>query len=150
MDFSFGFIPDLLRGKNVGDSLKDNVKQGALAGLAMFGLPALGAAAPATGATNAALIDSAVGTAGYGASSATPAAGGLMAGMKDAMGYVKPIGEAAGAAQSVGGLLSGPQVQAPQPQGINPQGAQTLAQLAQQGQVNPEELMKMRRQTMWG
>lgn len=133
MDFGFGFIPDVLRGKNPLEALKTNVKQGLMAGMTFFAP----GSAEAVGATT-------------GAFDFSPSFGGLLEGGKEAMGYVKPIGEAAGAANAVGGLLSGQQIQAPQPQGINPQGAQTLAQIAQQGQVSPEELMKRRYQTNWG
>jgi hypothetical protein len=108
-------------------------------------------AAPAMGATNAALIDSAVGTAGYGASSATPM--GLMGGMSQFADKVKPYGQAAQAAMSVKGLLDSPSqpVQGHAPPGMDGQGAQTLAQLAQQsGQMTPEMQARLQRKTMWG
>lgn len=131
---------------------KDPLKGALLGGGMAYGgsmlFPAIGSAVAGAAPTNAALIDSAVGTQGYGVSSATP--GGLLAGAKEAMGYVKPIGEAASTANAIGGLLQDQPVQGHAPQGINPQGSQTLAQIAQQGQVNPEELMKRRYQTNWG
>lgn len=136
MDFGFGFLPDLLRGKSFKDALETNAKQGAMAGLAMFGLPAAGAG-EAVGATT-------------GAFDFSPSFGGLLEGAKEAASYAKPIGEAAGAANAVGGLLTPQPVQGHAPQGINPAGAQTLAQLYQQGQVSPEEQARLQRKTMWG
>jgi hypothetical protein len=118
-------------------------------GAAAGALGGLGAA-PAMGATNAALIDSAVGTAGYGASSATPM--GLLGTMTQFADKVKPYGQAAQTALQVKGLMGEEQpVQGHAPPGLNPQGAQTLAQLAQQsGQMSPEEQARLQRRTMWG
>ena len=63
--------------------------------------------APATAATNPALIESAAGMATHGASSASPlGVGGLL-------GAAKPIGEAALAANAVSGLMQPRQMQAP-------------------------------------
>jgi uncharacterized protein YidB (DUF937 family) len=156
MDFGYGLIPDLLRGKDFKDALVTNAKQGAMAGLAFFGLPQFGSAvAPTTTATNPAIIESAVGTEGYGVSSATPAAsGGLLGGMKGAMGSMKPYMEAAGAASQVKGLLGdgGSQpIQAPQVAQGNSGGAQTLMQLYQQGTQIPADVQaRLQRKTMWG
>lgn len=127
---------------------KKNPLQGALLGGAVgYGgsmlFPSIGTAVAGAPPTNAALIESAVGTPGYGVSSSTP--GGLLAGAKEAMGYVKPVGEAAATANAIGGLLQDDPVQSHAPQGINPQGSQVLAQLAQM----PEE-QKRRYQTNWG
>lgn len=60
---------------------------------------------------------------------------GLLGQLKTAAGYAKPIGEAAGAAQSVSGLLSSPEqpVMAPTPLPQTGTGSQTLAAIAQQG-----------------
>jgi len=144
----FGFIPDILSGKSPTQALEDGVKTaGTLAAIYSTG--------GAAGATNPALIDSAVGTAGYGASSATPAAsGGLLGGMKGAMGSMKPYMEAAGAASQVKGLLGdgGSQpIQAPQVAQGNPAGAQTLLQLYQQGmQLSPQDQARLQRKSMWG
>lgn len=84
------------------------------------------------------------------------ASGGLLGDMKGFASAVKPYGDAAGAAMQVKGLLSSPQQQHPQaqssaPQMNNSQGAQTLAQLYQQGaQMSPEEQARLQRKTMWG
>jgi len=69
---------------------------------------------------------------------------------------IKPYGDAAGAAMQVKGLLSSPeqphqQAQSSAPQMNNGQGAQSLAQLYQQGtQMSPEEQARLQRKTMWG
>jgi hypothetical protein len=118
-----------------------------------------GAAAPVLGAEAATPI-----VGGYFAG-ATPAEllaanGGASSGllgslpsMKEAAGYIKPIGDAAGAANAVGGLLGGQQqpVQSHAPQGANPAGSQTLASLYQSGmQMSPEDQARMQRKTQWG
>jgi hypothetical protein len=114
MDFGLGLIPDLLRGKKFDEALGTNLKQGALAGLAMFGIPALAGGA-ATGAATGSAIDYGTGeafanVAGAGASggsaAVTPSAG--------FGGLLGSAGQALGAANSAQGLLSGPQQAAPQ------------------------------------
>ena len=150
MSIGFGLIPDLLRGKKFEDALATNAKQGAMAGLAFFGAPAMfgSAAAPTAAApTNAALIDSSLGTAGYGVSSATPASGslGLGGALKAASSYAQPAMQSLQAAQAAKGLLSEPQAQPVQTYQGNPGGAQVLAQLAQQ---TPQE--QKRQRVNWG
>jgi len=117
------------------------------AGSAAGGLTAAQAAAPITegvfaGATPAGLI-----AANSGAAAGGSTAGGLMS-------YIKPIGEAAGAAQAVGGLLGsggGQPVQSHAPDAGNPQGSQALSQIYQQGmQMSPEDQARLQRKTMWG
>lgn len=88
------------------------------------------------------------------ATSAAPAAGGLLGSVQTAGSYIKPVGQAAGTAQSVRGLLT-PAPMAPMqtPQNNSAQGAQILAQLAQQQQtgMTPEQQARMqRRRIMWG
>jgi hypothetical protein len=153
----FGFLPDILSGKDPKQALEDGLKTAAItAAVVGSGGTAAPAAAPAMGATNAALIDSAVGTAGYGASSASAGAStgaGLLGSFKQFAGDMKPYGEAAQSAMQVKGLLDNPSqpVQGHAPPGMDGQGAQTLAQLAQQsGQMTPEMQARLQRRTMWG
>jgi len=83
------------------------------------------------------------------------AGGGLLGGMtmKGASAYAQPVMQSMQAANLAQGLLSdNPQsVQSHAPDAGNPQGAQTLAQLYQQGtQPSQEDLARMQRKTMWG
>lgn len=82
-----------------------------------------------------------------------PASAGLLGTITQFADKVKPYGQAAQSAMQVKGLLDSQNqpVQGHAPQGINPQGAQTLAQLYQQGsQMSPEEQARMQRKSMWG
>jgi hypothetical protein len=82
-----------------------------------------------------------------------PESAGLLGTAKTAASYMKPVGDAAGAAGAVKGLLgdNGSHIQAPQVMQGNPAGAQTLASLYQQGvQVTPEDQARMQRRMMWG
>lgn len=101
-------------------------------------------------------------TAGYGGANAayampstTATQGGLLGGMKTAGEYAETIGQSADAASSVRGLLS-PRQSAPMqaPQNNSAQGAQVLAQLAQnpQGQqlAMADQMRRQRRSLMWG
>jgi len=130
---------------------KNPLEAAALGAGAFYGGPALmgamGGGAGAAGAGTAAagagapLLDAA------GMTIAPSAGGGLL-------GTLGSVGQAAGAASQVKGLLGGDggaPMQAPQvPQG-NAQGAQTLAQLYQQGmQLSPEDQARLQRKTMWG
>lgn len=96
--------------------------------------------------------------AGYGGANAAysmPAAASSSGGLLGtAQAYGKPVMQSMQAAQMAKGLLA-PQPQAPMqaPQNNSAQGAQVLAQLAQQQQpsMTPEQQFRMqRRQTMWG
>ncbi len=169
MDFGLGFIPDLLRGKKFEDALATNAKQGAMAGLAMFGIPALGASGAAAGGGSGLTLG------GSGAASGMGGGTGLLAGAGGAAGVAAPANalalsapassggfmaslqpymQAAGAASQVKGLLGdgGSQpIQAPQVAQGNPAGAQTLMQLYQQGtQMTPQDQARLQRKTMWG
>lgn len=117
-------------------------------------------AAPAAyGSYGAGAYGTAAGYGGAGAATVAPAAtsaapaaagGGLLGG---AGSYIKPVGQAASTAQSVRGLLT-PSPMAPMqaPQNNSAQGAQILAQLAQQQTgMTPEQQARMqRRRIMWG
>ena len=129
----------------------------ALGGLGATGMGALGAGPMAglfggagpgllanTAATNPALIESAAGTGITGVSSASPMGLGEMA--KTAGGYIKPIGEAAGAAGAVRGLLA-PQQPMMAPQMMQQQrGQDPIAGLLAQQQ----QLEEMRRKARYG
>ena len=86
----------------------------------------------------------------------TPASGllGSLPSFKEAASYASPVMQSMQAASIANGLLGGgqqKQTQAVAPQGANPQGAQTLAQLYQQGiQPSPEDQARLQRKTMWG
>lgn len=133
---------------------------GAIAATGGAAAPALGAAAPALGAGGsyaAGALGTAGGFGGLGGATVMPgASGGLLGGMSGLARAVKPYGDAAGAAMMVKGLLSDPQqptapAQSSAPQMNNGQGAQSLAQLYQQGaQMSPEEQARLQRKTMWG
>jgi pilus assembly protein FimV len=160
----FPLLIPMLLGAGIGAATSKDKLKGALmgAGLGATGgalAPGLLGAAGAAGATGAAgaagtaaanplaaymatgaVEGSTMGSALTGAGGSAGAVGqGSMAGLLDtaktAMGYAKPIGDAAGAANAVGGLLSGRGDQAPAPTPM-PQtsgGSQTLTALAQQG-----------------
>lgn len=135
----------------------------AAAGAAASATPAAGlladpiAAYAATGGAEGSILGSGLTGAG-GASGAV--GGGTFANTfgnaKNIASAIKPYGDAAGAAMQVKGLLSSPeqphqQAQSSAPPGVMPQGAQTLAQLYQQGaQISPEEQARLQRKTMWG
>ena len=111
------------------------------AGAAGAGAAGAGAMGPMMPAAGAPLLDAA------GMTIAPSAGGGLLS-------TLGSVGQAAGAASQIQGLLGGGSsapMQAPQvPQG-NAQGAQTLAQLYQQGmQLSPEDQARMQRKTNWG
>jgi len=143
MSIGLGLIPDLLRGKKFEDALATNAKQGAMAGLAFFGAPAMfGSAAPSV--TNATQADALMGTEGYGASAAGGSLG-LGGMLKTASGYAQPAMQSLQAAQAAKGLLQEPQAQPVQTYQGNPGGAQVLAQLAQQ---TPQE--QKRQRVNWG
>lgn len=116
---------------------------GAAAGAAGAGAAGAGAAGTAAAGAGAA---GAAGAGATGAAGAAQTGGGLLS-------TLGSIGQAAGAANQIQGLLgsgSAP-MQAPQVQPGNAQGAQTLAQLYQQGmQLSPEDQARMQRKTMWG
>lgn len=145
-------IPMLYGAALGGLSNKKDPLKGALLGAgmgagggAMMGAGAAGAAAmgPSLPVAGAPLLDAA-GVA------IAPASTGLLG---SAAGYVKPLSEAAGTAQSVMGLLGDGQqtLQSHAPQSGNAQGAQTLSQLYQQGtQMSPEDHARLQRKTMWG
>jgi hypothetical protein len=91
-------------------------------------------------ASNAAFDSAMAGSSGAG-TSAAGSSGGLLS-------YVKPVGEAASSANQVRGLLGadGQPVQSHAPDQGNGQGAQTLAQLYQQGLIPTGQ----QRRTNWG
>jgi hypothetical protein len=124
----------------------------AAAGMGGTGL-ALGAGEGlALGAAPAALAGMGGGTGVTAAALGEPASAGLLGTMTQFADKVKPYGQAAQTALQVKGLMGEEQpVQGHAPPGLNPQGAQTLAQLAQQsGQMTPEEQARLQRRTMWG
>lgn len=160
----FGIFPDILMGKDPTKAIEDAAKTAAVGAGMYFTGGALGSLGGAGAASTAA---STVPIAEGVFAGATPAqllaangggaSGGLLSGMGSALGtasgYVKPIAEAAGAANSVKGLLgsNSQPMQAPQVMQGNPAGAQTLASLYQQGtQISPEEQARLQRKTMWG
>lgn len=132
-------------------------KKDPLQGAAMGGLLGAGgmAAAPsimgAIGGTGlSAGTQAALGSAGVNAGSQQAAmlaaqeagmGGGLLDSLKTASTYAAPIAQAAGAAGSIKGLLSDPQMQAPQMMPTQNTGAQSLAGLAQSGQQQIDQLM---------
>lgn len=154
-----GLAPDLLMGKNPKEALEDNLRTAALtAGIVGTG-GALAGAAPAAGAAAApSYAAGAFGTAG-GFGGANAAAAGLPAAasggglLGSVSGYAQPAMQAMGAANMAKGLLAEQPQQHGQPQQINGQGAQTLAQLAQQP-MSPEDQARMQammqRKQMWG
>lgn len=127
-----GTVPDIIMGKKPGEALKDNLMMAALAGTGMAVAPALAggsAAADAIGGGMASMaeqhaIQQAMASQG----------GGLLGGLKTTAGYVKPAGEALGAANAAKGLLSSDPMQPAPLQQPNPMGMQGLLQIAQQGQ----------------
>lgn len=135
----------------------------AAAGAAAGATPAAGlladplAAYAATGGAESSILGS--GLTGAGGSSGAVGGGtfaNTFGNAKNIASAIKPYGDAAGAAMQVKGLLSSPeqphqQAQSSAPPGVMPQGAQTLAQLYQQGaQISPEEQARLQRKTMWG
>lgn len=135
----------------------------AAAGAAASATPAAGlladpiAAYAATGGAEGSILGS--GLTGAGGSSGAVGGGtfaNTFGNAKNIASAIKPYGDAAGAAMQVKGLLSSPeqphqQAQSSAPQMNNGQGAQTLAQLYQQGaQISPEEQARLQRKTMWG
>jgi len=144
MGFSpFGFIPDILSGKDPKKALEDAATTAALMGAVVA---TGGAAAPALAGEAAAT----------GAGSTAAASGATSGGLLGAVGsYVQPATQALGAANMAKGLLSDAPHPPGQPPQINGQGSQTLAQLAQQGtQMTPEDQARMQammqRKQMWG
>lgn len=138
----FGALPDILMGRKPKDALIGNT---AAVGSTLFGGNILQGLQGASAATNPALIESAMQTPGYGASSASPMGLGDM--FKSAGGYIKPIGEAAGAANSVRGLLA-PQQAMPMPVPMMQQqrGQDPIAGLLAQQQ----QLEELRRKARYG
>ena len=116
--------------------------RGTLLGAAAGAVPGLLAAPTASAATNPALIESAAGLSTHGISSASPL------GLGGLLGYAKPIGEAALAANAVNGLMQPRQTQAPQmmPQQQGPDPIAGL--LAQQQQL--EEMRRKARTDQMG
>ena len=115
------------------------------------------AAYAATGGAKSSILGS--GLTGAGGSSGAVGGGtfaNTFGNAKNIASAIKPYGDAAGAAMQVKGLLSSPeqphqQAQSSAPQMNNGQGAQSLAQLYQQGtQMSPEEQARLQRKTMWG
>ena len=159
--------PALLAGEGVaagaGGLLAAEGAAAAGAGAAASATPAAGlladplAAYAATGGAEGSILGG--GLTGAGGSSGA-VGGGTFANsfgnMKNIASAVKPYGDAASAAMKVKGLLSDPQqptapAQSSAPQMNNGQGAQSLAQLYQQGtQMSPEEQARLQRKTMWG
>ena len=136
---------------------------GAIAATGGAAAPAAGlladpiAAYAATGGAEGSILGS--GLTGAGGSSGAVGGGTFANAFGNAQGFanaIKPYGDAAGAAMKVKGLLSDPQqptapAQSSAPQMNNGQGAQSLAQLYQQGtQMSPEEQARLQRKTMWG
>ena len=127
---------------------KNPVRGGLLGGALGYGggmvAPMLGGA---SAATNPALIESAVGTTGYGASSATPT------GLFGTIGqYAKPLGQAASAAGSVQGLLGGQQQPQPMPAQLGATG-DPIGQLLnsqQQEEMMRKQIMEKLQRRMYG
>lgn len=137
----FGALPDILMGRKPKDALIGNT---AAVGSTLFGGNLLQGLQGASMATNPALIESAMQTPGYGASSASPMGWGDM--FKSAAGYIKPVGEAASTAGAVRGLLA-PQQPMMAPQMMQQQrGQDPIAGLLAQQQ----QLEEMRRKARYG
>lgn len=143
----FGAIPDILMGRKPKDALLGNTAavSSALAGGNFFqGLQG------APGATNPALIESAMQTPGYGQSSASPmSAMGLLG---DIGKFASPIGQAAQAAGSVQGLLGGQQQPAPMPVQLGATG-DPIGQLLnsqQQEDMMRKQIMEKLQRRMYG
>ena len=105
----------------------------------------------AAGATNPALIESAMGTAGYGASSATPT--GLLGALGTVGKYAQPIGQAAGAASAVNGLLGGQQQPPPMPVQLGARGdpiGQILNSQQQEDAMRKQIMEKLQRRMYGG
>jgi len=166
----FGFIPDILSGKSPTQALEDGVKTaGTLAAIYSTG----GAAAPAAGGSGLTLGGSSAASGMGGGSGLLAGAPSSVAGMGGSgvsapasalslsapssggsfMASMQPYMQAANAASQVKGLLGdgGQPIPAPQVQQGNPAGAQTLAQLYQQGtQLSPQDQARLQRKSMWG
>lgn len=146
---SFGIIPDLLRGKKPKDAIGDNLKNAALLAGGSYLAPAMGSAGlfSASGATNPALIESAMGSAGYGASSASP-----MSLLGQIGQYAKPLGDAAGVANSVQGLLGGQQQPMPMPAQLGASGDPigNLLNSQQQEEMMRKQIMEKLQRRMYG
>lgn len=160
-----------LAGAAVGAAMnKKNPMQGALLGAGigatggLLGGAGLAGAAAAEGAGGAAMANGAFlgegvasGVGAWDASAAASAAGqggGLLGGMKTALEYAKPVGQAASAAQQVSGGQRAPMPAAP-PMMQNPVGVQSLTQLAQQQSPNLNQMQqayeaRMRRRGLLG
>ena len=137
-----------LLGAGIGAAASKKPLQGALLGGAagavpgLLGAPMLGASA----ATNPALIESAVGTAGYGASSASPA--GLLGTFNK---YAQPVGSALTIANQTQGLFGGQQP--PQPAQLAPTGdpiGQMLGSQQQQEMLRKQIMEKLQRRMYGG
>lgn len=167
---SFGTIPDILMGKKPKDALLDNLKAAAVVGTGMAFAPGLlgaGAAGSAPGALFNAAADSQLANAamgadalgGYGGAVSTPTlVNGSSPGLLDTVSsYAKPVGQAAQAANAIGGLL-GPQKQPMQVSPVmqNSGGSQSLASLAnmneqaQLAQLQSDMQRRARRQQLIG
>lgn len=148
---SFGVLPDILIGKKPEDALKDNLKNAALLGAGAYMAPAMGASGllggASTGATNPALIESALGTAGYGASSTSPV--GLLGSLEA---YAKPIGQAANAASSVQSMFGGQQQPMAMPAQLGATGDPigNLLNNQQQEEMLRKQLMEKLQRRMYG
>ena len=93
------------------------------------------------------------GMGGGGLTGSLPALGASGASAGSTFAAMQPYMQAIGTASQVKGLLSDntAPMQAPQVAQGNPAGAQTLAQLYQQGmQMSPEDQARLQRKTMWG
>ena len=138
-----GMIPDILRGKDPKRALLENTAAVA-APMAFGNTPGFfGNSA----ATNPALIESAVGSSGYGASSASQP--GLLGTISQ---YAKPIGQAASAANSVQGLLGGQQQPPPMPAQLGATG-DPIGQLLnsqQQEEMMRKQIMEKLQRRMYG
>ncbi len=126
---------------------KNPIRGGLLGGALGYGggaiAPMLGGA---SAATNPALIESAVGTADYGASSASPM------GLAGLMEYAKPVGQAASAAGAVQGLLDGQQQPMPMPAQLGASGDPigNLLNSQQQEEAMRKQIMEKLQRRMYG
>lgn len=142
----FGALPDILMGRDPKKALLGNTA-GVASAMApwsfMQGLPGLTNQA----ATNPALIESAMGSAGYGASSASP-----MSLLGQIGQYAKPLGDAAGAANSVQGLLGGQQQPMPMPAQLGASGDPigNLLNSQQQEEMMRKQIMEKLQRRMYG
>lgn len=135
---SLGVIPDVLRGKQFQQALIDNA---IAVPTAAAGADLLSAPTQAMPSYSAANFGTPAGYGGVNAAVNVPKAGGLLDGFKAAASYAQPFAQAASAAGSIKGLLSEPQMQAPQMMPTQNTGAQSLVGLAQSGQQQIDQLM---------